>query len=75
MTHSSDPVSPHSETETLWGLLRSFPRPVWVLFAGVFLNKFGTFVLPFLALYLVRDQRFQRVALATLLIGMCIHRC
>ncbi len=35
-------------------MLRSFPRPVWVLFAGVFLNKFGTFVLPFLAIYLTR---------------------
>lgn len=34
--------------------LRSFPRPVWILFAGVFLNKFGTFVVPFLALYLTR---------------------
>jgi MFS family permease len=34
--------------------LRSFPRPVWILFAGVFVNKFGTFVVPFLTLYLTR---------------------
>ncbi len=35
--------------------LRSFPPAVWVLFVGVFLNKFGTFVVPFLALYLTRQ--------------------
>jgi MFS family permease len=35
--------------------LRSFPGPVWILFAGTFLNKFGTFVIPFLALYLTRQ--------------------
>jgi MFS family permease len=35
--------------------LRSFPRSVWVLLAGIFLNKFGTFVVPFLALYLTRQ--------------------
>jgi len=34
--------------------LRSFPRAFWVLFLGTFLNKFGTFVIPFLALYLTR---------------------
>jgi len=34
--------------ESLVTTLRSFPRPVWILFAGVFLNKFGTFVVPFL---------------------------
>ena len=30
------------------------PRPVWVLFAGTLVNRFGTFVLVFLALYLTR---------------------
>ena len=30
------------------------PRPVWVLFAGTLINRFGTFVLVFLALYLTR---------------------
>ena len=40
--------------ESLLTTLRSFPRPVWILFAGVFINKFGTFVLPFLTLYLTR---------------------
>jgi MFS family permease len=50
MNNQHTPPSPDSLLTTL----RSFPRPVWVLFAGVFLNKFGTFVLPFLAIYLTR---------------------
>jgi MFS family permease len=32
--------------------LKALPRPVWILFFGTFLNKFGTFVIPFLTLYL-----------------------
>lgn len=35
--------------------LRSLPRPAWVLFAGTFVNRFGTFVMPFLAIYLTRQ--------------------
>lgn len=35
--------------------LRTFPRPVWVLCGGSFLNKFGTFVIPFLALYMTQQ--------------------
>src|SRR5262245_18200029 len=38
----------HSLRETL----RELPRGAWILFFGTFLNKFGTFVLPFLAIYL-----------------------
>jgi MFS family permease len=34
--------------------LRGFPREVWILFFGTFLNKFGTFVIPFLTIYLRR---------------------
>jgi MFS family permease len=34
--------------------LRALPRAAWILFFGTFLNKFGTFVLPFLAIYLTR---------------------
>src|SRR5512135_2808496 len=34
--------------------LRALPRGAWVLFLGTFLNKFGTFVLPFLAIYMTR---------------------
>ena len=31
--------------------LRALPRPAWILFAGTFVNRFGTFVMPFLAIY------------------------
>jgi MFS family permease len=37
---------------TILQSLRSLPRPVWILFAGTFLNKFGAFVIPFLSLYM-----------------------
>jgi MFS family permease len=34
--------------------LRGLPRAAWVLFLGIFLNRFGTFVIPFLTLYMTR---------------------
>ena len=34
------------------------PRTIWVLLAGTFINRFGTFVLPFLVLYL-RDLGYS----------------
>ena len=45
-----------SATESsLIAQLRALPRPAWILFLGTFLNKFGTFVVPFLTLYLTRN--------------------
>lgn len=38
---------------SLLSSLRALPRPAWILFIGTFLNKFGTFVVPFLTLYLI----------------------
>lgn len=38
--------------ETLLDQLRALPRVVWILFAGLFVHRFGTFVVPFLTLYL-----------------------
>ena len=35
--------------------LRALPRAFWILFAGTFINRFGTFVWPFLAIYLTRQ--------------------
>jgi len=35
-------------------VFRDLPRGVWVLLVGTFVNRFGTFVMPFLALYLTR---------------------
>lgn len=37
---------------TLRENLRGMPREVWILFAGAFVNRLGTFVLPFITLYL-----------------------
>ena len=34
--------------------LRALPRPVWILFAGTFINRFGQFVMPFLVIYLTK---------------------
>ena len=35
--------------------MRALPRPAWILFAGTFVNRFGTFVMPFLAIYVSRQ--------------------
>ncbi|HYI07806.1 MAG TPA: MFS transporter [Thermoanaerobaculia bacterium] len=35
--------------------LRALPRPAWILFGGSFVNRFGSFVMPFLALYMIRQ--------------------
>ena len=43
-----------SPTGGLVDNLRAMPRGAWILFFGCFLNKFGTFVLPFLAIYVTR---------------------
>lgn len=48
------PGAPAPAEASLFQVLRSFPRPVWVLFAGTFINRFGTFVVPFLTLHLIR---------------------
>lgn len=41
-----------SSSATLRENLRALPPAVWVLFAGTFVNRLGTFVLPFFTLYL-----------------------
>ncbi|HET7711172.1 MAG TPA: MFS transporter, partial [Thermoanaerobaculia bacterium] len=35
--------------------IRSLPRATWILFAGTFINRFGTFVMPMLILCLTRN--------------------
>ena len=44
----------------LWDQMRQLPAPVWVLCAGTFVNRFGTFVVPFLALYLKEKGYLER---------------
>ena len=41
-----------SATPALRQSLRELPASAWVLFAGTFVNRLGTFVLPFMTLYL-----------------------
>ncbi|HEY3900433.1 MAG TPA: MFS transporter [Chthoniobacter sp.] len=44
-----------TQPQSLIGDLRALPRSFWVLFAGTFINRFGTFVWPFLTIYLTRQ--------------------
>jgi MFS family permease len=39
---------------SLYSDLRSLPRAYWVLVAGTFINRFGSFVYPFLTIFLTR---------------------
>ncbi len=48
--------------------IRSMPRPFWVLFGGSFINRFGNFVMPMLAIYLTRQG--HSIARAGLAVGM-----
>jgi MFS family permease len=41
-----------SSRTSLRSEIRALPRPVWILFAGTFINRFGGFVAVFLVLYL-----------------------
>ncbi len=40
---------------TLTSQLRLLPRPFWVLVGATFVNRFGVFVVPFLALFITRN--------------------
>lgn len=40
---------------TFFQQIRSLPRPAWIVFVGVFINRFGSFVLPMLTLYLTKS--------------------
>ena len=48
-------MSPPAPPPSLISDLRSLPRAFWVLFCGTFINRFGTFVWPFLTIYLTRQ--------------------
>lgn len=54
------PVEPNG----LWATLRALPRPVWPLVGGTFVNRFGSFVLVFLVLY-VRHLGYSTAAAGT----------
>ncbi|HEX9161729.1 MAG TPA: MFS transporter [Thermoanaerobaculia bacterium] len=48
------PVVDAARRPSLRQNLRTLPRAAWILFLGAFINRFGTFVMPFLALYLTK---------------------
>ena len=48
---------------SLIGDLRALPRAAWCLYAGTFINKFGAFVIPFLAIY-IRQRGFSNAHVA-----------
>lgn len=55
-----------------WGQLRGLPRPVWLLFSAILINRAGTMVLPFLVLYLTRSLGLSpgRAALSLTVYGL-----
>ena len=51
--------------------LRSLPPAAWVLFGGTFVNRLGTFVMPFMTLYLThRGFSIPQAGLALAMYGI-----
>ncbi len=50
-------------------IIRRFPRPVRLLLLGTLVNKLGTFVLPYLALVLLRDFHLREAEAARLILA------
>ena len=50
--------------------LRSLPPATWVLFGGTFVNRLGTFVMPFITLYLTQPEQGYSVPQAGLALAM-----
>lgn len=55
--------------EQLRTLAGGLPRPFWVLWTGTLINRMGTFVLPFLAIYLTQVRGFS-IAQAGMVAGL-----
>jgi len=55
-----------------WSQLSGLPRPVWVLFTAILINRAGTMVLPFMVLYLTHSLGLTpgRAALALAAYGV-----
>jgi MFS family permease len=47
--------APPPPARTLRANLAAIPAPAWILFAGTFINRFGSFVIIFLVLYMTRQ--------------------
>jgi len=54
--HGADSIHmPRTDHANFITSMRALPPAVWVLCIGTFINKFGTFVIPFMTLYLKRS--------------------
>lgn len=51
-----------SNDKSLWQDLRSLPAEYWIMFSGTLVNRFGHFVIPFLAIYLAQQGHDAKVA-------------
>jgi MFS family permease len=51
-----------SNDTSLWQDLRSLPAEYWIMFSGTLVNRFGHFVIPFLAIYLAQQGHDAKVA-------------
>ncbi|NNE93864.1 MAG: MFS transporter [Verrucomicrobiales bacterium] len=69
--HPQPPPENDIASESLLQQIRAMPRPVWVLFAGVFINRFGTFVVPFLTLYLT-DEGYTAWEISAVIASMAV---
>lgn len=58
-------------SESLIVQLRSLPRVVWILTLGLFIHRFGTFVVPFLTLYLT-DQEYSKFQIGSVFFSLAI---
>ena len=65
MNVTTNPTSMPRDT-TLWQDLRSLPGQYWILFSGTLVNRFGHFVIPFLAIYLRQQGHDARTIGLTL---------
>ena len=48
--------TPRRLRDSLRELAGALPRPFWILWAGIFVNRMGWFVVPFLAIYLTQAR-------------------
>ena len=55
-------MNPKPDDASLWKDLRSLPTEYWILFSGTLVNRFGHFVIPFLAIYLAQQGHDAKVA-------------
>jgi MFS family permease len=55
-------MNPKPHDASLWQDLKSLPTEYWILFSGTLVNRFGHFVIPFLAIYLAQQGHDAKVA-------------